>query len=136
MSGPRPPWGQPPYPPPPPCPPLPPKPPPSKSTAALLAFLLGWTGAHNFYLGQRWRGIGHVVLLGLAGVVWAVIALYTLYIIFWYSDLYLGHTMGPGSELLITVLVILGYGLVIANVVWAVIEGIVILARPAPEARR
>lgn len=125
MSGPRPPWGPPPYPPPRPA--LPPKAPLSKTTATLLAFFLGWTGAHNFYLGQHRRGIGHVVLLGATGLVWTVIAFYTLYIVFWYSDLYLGHTMGPESELLITGLVVLGYGLVIANAVWAVIEGIVIL---------
>ncbi|WP_172191686.1 TM2 domain-containing protein [Actinomyces faecalis] len=47
----------------------------SKTVAALLAFFLGWTGAHSFYRGQTKRGVGHLVLtvltviLFIAGVV-------------------------------------------------------------------
>ncbi|MEZ5085205.1 MAG: TM2 domain-containing protein [Tessaracoccus sp.] len=132
MTGPQaPPW-PPPYPPRPEQ--LPPKKPRSKTTAALLAFLLGWTGAHNFYLGQRKRGIGHAVLLGATLFVWTVTGLYTLYVVIWYSDLYLGHDhdMGPGTEILLTSLLVLSYGLVIADVVWAIVEGIIILIRPLP----
>ena len=36
--------------------------PKSKTTAALLAFFLGGIGAHNFYLGQKGRAVGHIVL--------------------------------------------------------------------------
>ena len=36
--------------------------PKSKVTAALLAFFLGGIGAHNFYLGQKGRAVGHIVL--------------------------------------------------------------------------
>lgn len=42
---------------------LPPAP-KSKIVAALLAFFLGWTGAHNFYLGHNSRAILQLILCG------------------------------------------------------------------------
>lgn len=43
--------------------------PKSKMTAALLAFFLGDIGIHNFYLGQKGRGIGHIVLTVIAVII-------------------------------------------------------------------
>lgn len=115
-----------------PQPPPTPSQPVSKRTAALLAFLLGWAGAHNFYLGQRTRGFLHLVLLGLGILGLLGLGVYTLFIIFWYSDLYLGHDMDGSQELILTVAMALSFGLLIADVLWAVIEGILILARRQP----
>ena len=100
----------------------------SKRKAALFAFFLGVFGVHNFYLGQRKRGFGHIVLLGvaLAGLLAAM--LYMLFIVFWYSDLYLGNTMDRRAEVLLNVLVVLPLVLIGANLAWAIIEGIAILA--------
>lgn len=128
MTAPPGPWGPPPPPPPPPN--LPPSQPLSKKRAALLAFFLGAFGAHNFYLNQRKRGFGHLALLGLALLGFLAMGLYTLFIVFWYSDLYLGHDMDAGAEALTTFLLVLPFALIVADVVWAVIEGFVILASP------
>lgn len=117
-------WGVPP--PPPPTEPL------SRKKAALFAFFLGALGVHNFYLGQRKRGIGHIVLLGLAVLGFLGLGLYTLFVIFWYSDLYLGHTMDGAAQALISFLLVLPFALIAVNVIWAIIEGIVILSSPEP----
>lgn len=121
-------WGTPPP------PPIPPRQPVSKRTAALLAFLLGWVGAHNFYLGQRTRGILHLLLFGLSALGFVGLGGYTLFIIFWHSDLYLGHDMDGSQELILSATMIGTLGLLIANVLWAVIEGIIILVRPPAHA--
>lgn len=94
----------------------------------MFAFFLGVFGVHNFYLGQRKRGFGHIVLLGLALAGLLAAMLYMLFIVFWYSDLYLGNTMDRRAEVLLNVLVVLPLVLIGANLVWAVIEGIAILA--------
>ncbi|HJG57525.1 MAG TPA: TM2 domain-containing protein [Corynebacterium xerosis] len=39
-----------------------PRSPKSKVAAALLAFFLGWTGAHNFYLGHSGRAVIQLLL--------------------------------------------------------------------------
>ncbi|MCW5953054.1 MAG: TM2 domain-containing protein [Propionibacteriaceae bacterium] len=115
-----------------PQPSTPPSQPVSKTTAALLAFLLGWAGAHNFYLNQRARGVAHLLLFGLSMLGFLGVGAYTLFMIFWYSDLYLGHEMDGTQELILSAGMILSFGLLIVDVLWAVIEGIIILARPQP----
>ncbi|MGC4152272.1 MAG: TM2 domain-containing protein [Propionicimonas sp.] len=115
-------WGVPPTP--------PPAEPRSRKKAALYAFFLGALGVHNFYLGQRKRGIGHIVLLGLAVLGFVAVGFYTLFIVFWYSDLYLGHTMDDTAQALSVVLMVLPFALIAINVIWAIVEGIVILAGP------
>lgn len=39
-----------------------------KNTAVLLAFFLGWVGAHRFYLGQRVLGVLYIILLFTFGI--------------------------------------------------------------------
>ncbi|MGC3955093.1 MAG: NINE protein [Propionicimonas sp.] len=118
-------WG-----PPPPPPNLPPGQPLSKKRAVLLAFFLGAFGAHNFYLNQRKRGFGHLLLLGLALLGFLAMGIYTLFIVFWYSDLYLGHELDDAAQALTTFLLVLPFALIVADLVWAIIEGFVILASP------
>ena len=48
--------------------------PKSKTAAALLAFFLGWIGAHNFYRGQVGRGFGHIAL-DIVAIICVVIAM-------------------------------------------------------------
>ncbi len=47
----------------------------SKLTAALLAFLLGSIGVHNFYLGFTGKAIGQIALSFLCGIgyIWAIV---------------------------------------------------------------
>ncbi|MBS0295667.1 MAG: TM2 domain-containing protein [Proteobacteria bacterium] len=52
----------------------------SRVTAALLAILLGWLGAHKFYLGKPGMGILYLVFCltiipGLAGIIEGIIYL-------------------------------------------------------------
>lgn len=96
----------------------------------MFAFFLGWLGVHNFQLGQRKRGVGHLVLLGFAILAFVALMFYTVFVVFWYSDLYLGHDMGDADQALISALMALPFVLLAGNVVWAIVEGIVILARP------
>ena len=105
----------------------------SRKKAALYAFFLGAFGVHNFYLGQRKRGAGHLVLLGLAALSLLALMLYTVFIIFWYSDLYLGHDMTDADQALISAMMVLPFALLAIDVVWAIIEGIVILTRPTAD---
>jgi len=42
-----------------------------KSITVFLALVLGIFGIHRFYLGQRWRGIAHILI-------WAIIFIYQL----------------------------------------------------------
>lgn len=122
MTAPPGPWGPPPL--------QPPRQPLSKKRAVVLAFLLGVFGAHNFYLGQRKRGFGHLALLGLAALAFLAMGFYTLFVVFWYADLYLGHDMDAAAEALTTILLALPFVLLAANLVWAIVEGFGILASP------
>lgn len=93
----------------------------SATVAGLLGIFLGGIGAHNWYLGEKKKGIIHLVLIGaglfliiLAGTILpAVLPLMTVY-----------RMLG-----FLSLLVSLG-GLVISgNSLWGFIEGIVILVQ-------
>ena len=50
-----------------------------KGIAAALAILLGWMGAHRFYLGQIGRGIGCIIFMPISlfiapliGLIWLI----------------------------------------------------------------
>lgn len=97
-------------------------PPKSKTTAALLAFFLGGFGVHNFYMGQKGRGLGHIALavIGLLLMIIAVVA----------GVSSIDTTTGQISDEAAAgtgIGVILGYIVLIANSIWALVEFIMIL---------
>ena len=90
----------------------------SKMTAALLAFFLGGIGVHNFYLGEKTKGLIHIalavlgVILMVAGGASAV------------SDANAGGSGAGGSGL-----AMFGYFLLFANGIWAFVEFIMLLVK-------
>lgn len=94
----------------------------SKATAALLAFLVGGLGAHDFYLGKRNLGLIHVGL-GVGG-----------FVIIMISAILAGTSGNEDSLLFLGVLP--GYLMLLANGLWAFIEFIMILAKPEEELGR
>ena len=78
----------------------------SKVTAGLLGIFLGFAGVHNFYLGNKSRGILHIVMycIGLTGILVALIP-------------YIGWILGP------TIAFIFSSG----SSIWGIVEGILIL---------
>ncbi|TRY20318.1 TM2 domain-containing protein [Tessaracoccus rhinocerotis] len=92
----------------------------SKVAAALLAFFLGGIGAHSFYLGRTALGLGHLAL--------AVISFLLM----------IGGVVGAGSTQVDSLLLMagLGYLLSAANSLWALVDFIIILAKPESELGR
>lgn len=104
--------------------------PKSKGTAALLAFFLGGFGVHNFYLGQKGRGIGHIVLaaLGILVIIIAVISGLSS-VDSTTAQISEEAAAGVGAG------VLFGYLLLIANGIWAFVELIMILVSKDPNLR-
>ncbi len=102
----------------------------SKTTAALLAFFLGWSGAHNFYMGwgnEKKKGIAHIVLFVLGLVIYiAGIAAFAGSI---ETDAYGNTTSASAGGLGFGV-----FGLVLlwVNGIWAFVEFIMVLVKKDP----
>ncbi len=66
------------------------KPAKERSTAAVLAFLLGWCGAHKFYMGYVSSGIVYLLtflfsLFMIFSLFFSIIGVFTIYIPFVFS---------------------------------------------------
>lgn len=90
----------------------------SKLVAALLAFFFGSIGVHSFYLGQKQKGLIHLALFVLGGILWMTGAAQML-----------GSLMSPGSMPSLSPVMIFGVLLVVANGIWALTEFIQILIK-------
>ncbi|WP_194949403.1 TM2 domain-containing protein [Actinomyces trachealis] len=95
--------------------------PKSKTTAALLAFFLGGFGAHNFYRGQKGRGIGHIVLAAV-GFIIMIIA-----IVGAASQIDAAGDISDSAAASVGLGVMVGYFFLIVNGIWAFVEFIMIL---------
>lgn len=104
--------------------------PKSKTTASLLAFFLGGFGVHNFYLGQKGRGIGHIVLAAL-GILVMIIAVISGLSSVDSTTAQISDEAAAG----VGAGVLFGYLLLIANGIWAFVELIMILVSKDPNLR-
>jgi len=93
--------------------------PKSKAAAAVLAFFLGWAGAHNFYQRQTGRAIGHLVMAVLA------IALFVTALVMVTNDPYIPN--GSDKEFTVGLLTLGSLCVLGANALWAFIEFIIVL---------
>ncbi|MDO4612130.1 MAG: TM2 domain-containing protein [Candidatus Saccharibacteria bacterium] len=87
----------------------------SATTAGLLGIFLGIFGVHNFYLGEKKKGITHLALFG-GGLLMGLIAPTTV-------------SLGGGNSFGMIMSYFILYGMAIGNWVWGLVEGIKILAR-------
>ena len=99
----------------------------AKSTAALLAFFLGWFGAHNFYRKQTAQAIGHIVLFAI-GLILLIIGIAT------YEPSYVSPYSYPYSysryaedSVTTTVPFIIAWVVYSVNGLWTFVEFIMIL---------
>ncbi len=97
--------------------------PKSKVTAALLAFFLGEIGIHNFYLGQKGRGIGHIALAVIAVILYIVAIAAAVGNADQSGELSDAGAAGFGGAMLFSFLV---GG---ANTIWKLVEFIMILVK-------
>lgn len=58
----------------------------SRLAAFLLAFFLGWAGAHRFYVGKFWTGVLQLVTGGGFGIWWVIDAIFIVCGIFTDSE--------------------------------------------------
>ena len=93
--------------------------PKSKAAAAVLAFFLGWAGAHNFYQRQTGRAIGHLVMAVLA------LALFVTALVMVTNDPYIPN--GSDKEFTVGLLTLGSRCVLGANALWAFIEFIIVL---------
>ena len=93
--------------------------PKSKAAAAVLAFFLGWAGAHNFYQRQTGRAIGHLVMAVLA------IALFVTALVMVANDPYIPN--GSDKEFTVGLLTLGSLFVLGVNALWAFIEFIIVL---------
>ena len=107
--------------------------PKSSTTAGLLGIFLGVAGGHNWYLGQKQKGIIHCVLLGV-GVALLIAA--QIYINIKTSEatssLYgaLNVLAGAGTTTMIyNILWYVGWAAIAGSEVWGATEGITILTK-------
>ena len=99
----------------------------SKSTAALLAFFLGWFGAHNFYRKQTAQAIGHIVLFAI-GLILLIISIATYepsYVVSPYSYPY-SYSYVEDS-ITTTVPFIIAWIVYSVNGLWTFVEFIIVL---------
>ena len=93
----------------------------SATTAGLLGIFLGSFGAHNWYLGEKSKGIAHVCMMG-GGVLVEIIAGLVLPNVLSYSSLFTWAS----------ILAVLGGVATLAmsaSAIWGLVEGITILAQ-------
>lgn len=95
--------------------------PKSATVAGLLGIFLGWVGAHNWYLGEKKKGIIHVSLVG-AAILLIVI-----------GDAVLPAMLSLSAALSVAWLVLLlngiAWALISGSSLWGFIEGIMILSK-------
>lgn len=94
----------------------------NKTTAALLAFFLGSIGVHNFYLGEKQKGIIHIVLAVIGWV------LYGIGIAQMGAAIASGDVSGAFSPMMIIGLLVLA-----ANGIWQLVEFVQILMKSDAE---
>lgn len=98
----------------------------SASTAGLLGIFLGSVGAHNWYLGDKKKGIIHVSMIGL-GILLEIIAFLVTP-----KDavsLYTTALSGGGNLAIVGILSAAGGLVFAANGIWGAVEGIIILSQ-------
>lgn len=95
--------------------------PKSKITAAVLAFFLGQIGVHSFYLGQKQKGIIHIALAVLAGILYSVGTAQM-------ASSLIGASAGSAMPT-VSPMLLLGGLLLAANGIWAFVEFILILVK-------
>ena len=95
--------------------------PKSATTAGLLGIFLGAFGAHNWYLGEKGKGIAHVCMMS-GGVIVEIIAGAVLPNV-------LNLTMLIQMAWLFTILTAIAGLAMSASGIWGLVEGIVILSQ-------
>ena len=100
----------------------------AKSTAALLAFFLGWFGAHNFYRKQTAQAIGHIVLFAIGLILFIIsIVTYEPSYVSPYSYPYSYSRYAEDNSITTTVPFLIGLVVYSVNGIWTFIEFIMIL---------
>ena len=100
----------------------------AKSTAALLAFFLGWFGAHNFYRKQTAQAIGHIVLFAIGLILLIIgIATYEPSYVSPYSYPYSYSRYAEDNSITTTVPFIIAWIVYSVNGLWTFVEFIMIL---------
>ena len=108
--------------------------PKSSTTAGLLGIVLGAAGAHNWYLGQKQKGIIHCVLLG-AGVALLIAA--TIYgnvnqqkmAMEAISSAFIGGGGTSVTLIIYNIMWYVGWAAIAGSEVWGATEGITILTK-------
>ena len=93
----------------------------SATTAGLLGIFLGAFGAHNWYLGEKGKGIAHVCLMG-SGLLVEIVAAAVLPNVF-------SLTMLIQLGWLLTILSSLAALAMSASGIWGLVEGIIIISQ-------
>ena len=93
----------------------------SATTAGLLGIFLGAVGAHNWYLGEKNKGIIHCCLFG-SGVLVSALASIILPNVLTYSALL---TWG----VILSILGVITWLIMVGNGIWGLVEGIIILSQ-------
>lgn len=93
----------------------------SATTAGLLGIFLGAFGAHNWYLGEKSKGIIHVCMMS-GGVLVEIVAVAVLPNV-------LSFTMLIQMAWLFTILTAIAGLAMFASAIWGLIEGIIILSQ-------
>ncbi|WP_420099875.1 NINE protein [Corynebacterium sp.] len=112
--------------------PAPPQSNKKKVVAALLAFFLGGTGAHNFYIGNKGRAVAQLIFLIVTWVI--VVVGYSLVIAGTGTEMvrtYSGETyyVDEDTDMIIGggLLAIVGYLMMVGLWIWTMVEFIMIL---------
>lgn len=98
--------------------------PKSALTAGVLAILLGAFGVHDWYLSDRKKARSHVIM-ALVGVVAFGLSLICRTLVKSMTDLTIANLLGSVA----TVLRIIGWFVLVIDVVWGIIDGIVLIVR-------
>lgn len=100
--------------------------PKSATTAGLLGIFLGSVGAHNWYLGDKKKGIIHISMIGAAILLEIIAFIVTPKDV---VSLYSSALSGGGQFAAAGVLSALGGIVAGANALWGFIEGIIIISQ-------
>ncbi len=96
--------------------------PKSSSIAGVLGIILGSLGVHNWYLGEQKKAKRHIIVL-IAGVAVLVISMLLRALLPSAAQITLRTTMGN----IAAVLQVVGWLIIAADVVWGIVEGILLL---------